>query len=83
MSRIRIPVVHPLKEAFCTAVQSVTSALSMAAKKRAILAGKKGPVAGLRSGLNQAQKAGPQTAATFQPDRPPSLSSWARDRTCI
>jgi site-specific recombinase XerD len=34
MSRIRIPVVHPLKEAFFTAVQSVTSALSASSQGR-------------------------------------------------
>src|SRR3954467_1822768 len=34
MSRIRIPVVHPLKDAFFTAVQSVTSALSASSQGR-------------------------------------------------
>ena len=34
MSRIRIPVVHPLKEPFFTAVQSVTSALSASSQGR-------------------------------------------------
>jgi hypothetical protein len=34
MSRIRIPVVHPLKEAFFTAFQSVTSALSASSQGR-------------------------------------------------
>ena len=34
MSRIRIPVVHPLKEVFFTAAQSVTSALSASSQGR-------------------------------------------------
>jgi len=28
MNRIRVPIVHPLKEVFFTAIESVTSALS-------------------------------------------------------
>ncbi len=34
MNRIRVPVVHPLKEAFFTAAQSVTSALSASSQGR-------------------------------------------------